>query len=94
MVRRCFDADKLTYRGRWVGALIVVSEWIRRNLTLAPKETKVAAYKALARPQLEYAASIWNPHHQKEINRLEKVRRTAAPGPVDAGVTRVTMEKC
>ena len=30
------------------------------NLTLAPKETKVAAYKALVHPQLEYAAPIWN----------------------------------
>ena len=41
-----------------------------RNLTLAPKETKVSAYKALLRPQLKYAAPIWNPHHQKEINRI------------------------
>ena len=30
-----------------------------QNLTLAPKETKVAAYKALVRPQLKYAAPIW-----------------------------------
>ena len=41
------------------------------------KETNVAAYKALVRPQLEYAAPIWNPHHQSEINRIEKVQRTA-----------------
>ena len=37
--------------------------FLRRNLTLAPKETKVAAYKSLVRPQLKYAAPIWNPHH-------------------------------
>ena len=30
-----------------------------QNLTLAPKETKVAAYKDLVRPQLEYAASVY-----------------------------------
>ena len=52
--------------------------FVRRNLTLAPKETKVAAYKALVHPQLEYPAPIWNPHHQTEINRIEKVKRTAA----------------
>ena len=52
--------------------------FLRRNLTLALKETKVAAYKALVRPQLEYAAPIWNPYHQTEINRTEKVQRTAA----------------
>ena len=52
--------------------------FLRRNLTLAPKETKVAVYKALVRPQLEYAAPIWKPHHQTEINRIKKVQRTAA----------------
>ena len=35
--------------------------FLRRNLTLAPKETKVAAYQALVRPHLECAAPIWNP---------------------------------
>ena len=35
--------------------------FLRRNLTL---ETKIAEYKALVRPQIEYAALIWNPHHQ------------------------------
>ena len=52
--------------------------FLHRNLTLAPKETKVAAYQALVRPQLEYVAPVWNPHHQTEIDRIEKVQRTAA----------------
>ena len=51
--------------------------FLGRNLTLAPKETKVTAYKALVWPQLEYAVPIWNPHHQTEINRIENVQRTA-----------------
>ena len=45
--------------------------FLRRNLTPAPKETKIAAYQALVRPQSEYAAPIWNPHHQTEINVIE-----------------------
>ena len=49
-----------------------------QNLNLAPKETKVAAYKALVCPQLEYTTPLWNPHHHAEINRIEKVQRTAA----------------
>ena len=49
-----------------------------RNLTLAPQETKVAAYQAFVRSQLEYVAPIWNPHHQTEIDRIKKVQRTAA----------------
>ena len=53
--------------------------FLRRNLTLAPKETKVAAYNALVRPQLEFAAPNWNLHHPTEINGIERVQRTAAP---------------
>ena len=30
------------------------------------------------RPQLEYAAPIWNPYHKHQIQEVEKVQRTAA----------------
>ena len=52
--------------------------FLRRNLTLAPNETKVVANTALVRLQLDYAATIWSPRHQTEINRIEKVQRAAA----------------
>ena len=76
----------LQLTGKATEALVSYAEiwsWLQRK------------YKALARPQLEYAAPISNPHHQTEINTMEKVQRgLLLDGPVDVGVTRVTLEKC
>lgn len=33
--------------------------------------------KVMIRPRLEYAATVWSPHHKKHINKLEKVQRAA-----------------
>ena len=41
--------------------------FLRRNLALAPRHTKEVANKTLVRPQLEYAAPIWNPYHKIQI---------------------------
>ena len=38
--------------------------FLHRNISLAPRETKEAAYKTLVRPKLEYAAPVWNPYTQ------------------------------
>ena len=52
--------------------------FLRRNLALAPRHTKEVAYKTLVHPQLEYAATIWNPYHKLQIQEVEKVQRTVA----------------
>jgi hypothetical protein len=36
------------------------------------------AYFSLVRPNLEYCASIWNPHHKQSIQKLEMTQRRAA----------------
>ena len=58
--------------------LINTMGFLRHNLALAPRQTKEVAYKTLVRPQLEYAAPIWNPYHKLQIQEVEKVQRTAA----------------
>ena len=49
-----------------------------RNLAFAPRSTKEAEYKTFIQPKLEYAAPIWSPYSNLQINRIEKVQRTAA----------------
>ena len=39
--------------------------FLRPNLALAPRYTTEVAYKTLVRPQLEYAAPIWQPYIMK-----------------------------
>ena len=52
--------------------------FLHRNSAFAHKSTKVVAYKALVRPNLEYATPIWSPYSKLQINQVEKVQRTAA----------------
>ena len=52
--------------------------FLRRNLKVNSTKIKEHAYKALVRPKLEYAASVWDPHTSSQINQIEKVQRRAA----------------
>ena len=39
---------------------------------------KEASYKTLVRPQLEYAATVWDPSSKTGINKVEDVQRCSA----------------
>ena len=52
--------------------------FVRRNLKHAPPHVKEQAYKTLVRPQLEYGCSVWAPHTQSDIYKVERVQRRAA----------------
>ena len=65
--------------------------FLRRNMTFAPKETKIQ--KRYWAGPLEYAARVWNPYQQTDIYRAEKVRsvywykvQKSTIGRVDAGI--------
>ena len=51
--------------------------FLQRNLHRCPQKVHEQAYMALVRPTLEYAATVWDPYRQKEINSLERVQRKA-----------------
>ena len=52
--------------------------FLKRNLKISSPKIKEQAYFSLVRPQLEYAASVWDPHTIKGINKVEMVQRRAA----------------
>lgn len=52
--------------------------FLRRHLHLSPSTIRQQAYQTLVRPQLEYASSIWSPHQQYLIDKLESIQNRAA----------------
>jgi len=52
--------------------------FLRRNLQIPQPHIKAAAYTTLVRPQLEYSASVWDPHTKEKQRQIEMVQRRAA----------------
>ena len=52
--------------------------FLRRNIRIKSTDLKTNAYKALVRPLVEYASSVWDPHTNNLINNIEMVQRRAA----------------
>ena len=52
--------------------------FLRRNLKTASEKAKITAYLSMARTNLEYCCSVWNPHHKEQIRKLEMVQRRTA----------------
>ena len=52
--------------------------FIKRNLKHANPDLKELAYPSLVKTILEYSSTVWDPFCQKDIDRLERVRRRAA----------------
>ena len=51
--------------------------FLHRNLSNSPQHIKDNCYKTFVRPQLEYAATVWAPHTDINIGKLEAQRHTA-----------------
>ena len=50
---------------------------IGRNITYMKKTLIIPLYKAIVRPHLEYCIQAWRPYHKKDIDKLERVQRSA-----------------
>ena len=52
--------------------------FIQRNIKTKNQKVRETAYSTLVRPQLEYAAPVWDPYTKEKRLQLEKVQRRAA----------------
>jgi len=52
--------------------------FLARNLSAASSCVKEQAYLTYVHPKLEFASTVWNPYHQKDIHMIELVQRRAA----------------
>ena len=52
--------------------------FLKRNIRAHNKDLKSVAYKTMVRPQLEYASTVWSPHTDTDIQKVEAVQRRAA----------------
>lgn len=52
--------------------------FLRRNVKTDSINIKECAYKTFVRPQLEYAAAVWDPYRASDKSLIDKVQRRAA----------------
>ena len=52
--------------------------FLRRNLKVNNIRLKEIAYKAMVRPTLEYACTVWDPYKEGQIRKIENVQRRSA----------------
>lgn len=65
-----------------IGCICVKADRIlgfqRRNMKVASTTVKELSYKAVVRPFIEHANTVWNPHSSKHTASIEKIQRKAA----------------
>ena len=52
--------------------------FLRKNIGTCPQSAKERAFTTFVRPTIEYAAAVWDPPTQRNINALERVQRRGA----------------
>ena len=52
--------------------------FVKRNLHSCQSTVKDKCYRSLVRPIMEYASCVWDPHTQRNINKLEMVQQIVA----------------
>ena len=56
----------------------VICAFLGRNINSCLRQVKAQCCTTLIRPNIEYAATVWDPYTKFNINKLEKCQRRAA----------------
>ena len=64
---------------------------VERNFIYLTPDSFAVLCKPMIRSDLEYAVSVWNPHHQSLIEKLEKVQKRATKLVIN--VKKITLRK-
>lgn len=51
---------------------------IKRNFWFCKEEVKKTLYTTIVRPKLEYTTAVWDPHYICDVEKIERVQRSAA----------------
>ena len=60
-----------------IKSILCILGIIKRNFIHLDINSFVLLYKAMVRPHLEYANSVWCPHKKGDIEIIEKVQKSA-----------------
>ena len=52
--------------------------FLRRNINSCSRQVKAQCFTTLVYPNLEYAATVWDPYTKSNVNKIEKCQRCAA----------------
>ena len=83
--------NEITYLGitinsklTWTNHILYITKranqslgFLRRNLSAAFQSVKEKAYLTYVCPKLQFASTVWNPFHQKDIQAIEMVQHRA-----------------
>jgi hypothetical protein len=78
----------------WGTPEVTSTAFLRRNLSSCPANIRTKCYTTFVRPQLEYASSVWAPHTQSNINKLESVQRRAARFATATTTQPAVLQQC
>lgn len=51
----------------------ITCAFLRRNISSCSKKVKAQCYPTVVRPNVEYAATVWDPHTKQNTDKLEQL---------------------